>query len=289
MNGTSKGLVGVLKDSTSISFIYQGEKLVWGKKDIVANFSGKFTNNSSSADYFYYANEFQGSIKSIPVDETTKEFSCNVKDIPFLTQNHNIKEITAFPDTSAATSFESMFSHCEGMTYLNVDCFNTENVVNMINMFASCYELTELDLSGWNTKSLVQCTGLFGYCGNLTTLNLSGWDVSKVRSFYGIFSNCYQLETLNIDGWDFSNGSSFSSTFSSCRNLKNVIGSISGIKANLDLSAAPLTNDSAMAFINGLANTSISRTLTFSTATYNTLTDEQKAIASSKKWTVTSK
>ena len=34
MNGTSKGLVGVLKDSTSISSIYQGEKLVWGKNQV---------------------------------------------------------------------------------------------------------------------------------------------------------------------------------------------------------------------------------------------------------------
>ncbi len=31
MNGTSKGLVGVLKDSTSISSIFKGVKLVWSK------------------------------------------------------------------------------------------------------------------------------------------------------------------------------------------------------------------------------------------------------------------
>lgn len=289
MNGTSKELVGVQVNSTPISSIYNGNVLVWGKKQLEFNFSGKFIAKATSADYCYYSNGFQGTLKYIPVDETTKEFSCNIKDIPFLTQNHSIKEITAFPDTTAVTSFDSMFSHCEGMTYLNSSCFNTENVTNMINMFASCYALTELDLSVWNTKSLIQLTGMFSYCGNLINLNLSGWDVSKVRAFTNLFGSCYELNTLNIDGWDFSTGISFSGTFSSCRNLKNVIGTISGISANLDLSAAPLTNDSAMVFINGLAQTSLSRTLTFSTTTYNTLTDEQKAIASSKRWTIASK
>lgn len=85
MNGTSKELVGVLKDSTSISSIYQGEKLVWGKNSLGFNFGGKFTDNSNSEDYFYYSNEFGGKAVKIAVDETTKEFQCNVSDIPYLT------------------------------------------------------------------------------------------------------------------------------------------------------------------------------------------------------------
>ncbi len=85
MNGTSKELVGVLKDSTSISSIYQGEKLVWGKNSIGFNFSGKFTDNSNNEDYFYYSNEFGGKTVRINVDETTKAFQCNVSDIPYLT------------------------------------------------------------------------------------------------------------------------------------------------------------------------------------------------------------
>lgn len=85
MNGTSKELVGVYKEITPINSIYQGNLLVWGGKELEANFSGSFISKATSVDYFYYANEFQGTMKTFPVDEETKEFSCYVKDIPFLT------------------------------------------------------------------------------------------------------------------------------------------------------------------------------------------------------------
>lgn len=291
MNGTSKELVEVLKDSTSISSIYQGITLVWGKKEQEANFSGKFIAKATSADYFYYTNEFQGTIKNFAVDEGTKEFSIYTKDIPFLTQNHNVKEITAFPYNPEVTSYKSMFSHCESMTYLNGEAFNTEYVVNMDGMFSACYSIPEMDLSSWNTKALEVLSSTFSYCSQLTTLNLSGWNTSNVRSFYGCFQACYVLENLNIDGWDFSKATSLGSMFSSCRTLKNVTGTISGITYNIDISDSPLTNDSAMVFINGLKTnaTTLTRKITFSKATYNTLTDEQKAIATDKGWTIASK
>lgn len=291
MNGTSKELVGVLKDSTSISSIYQGITLVWGKKEQVANFSGKFSSKASSADYFYYSNQFQGTMKDIVVDEDTKEFSCSISDFPFFTQNHYLEEITAYPDTTNCTSFDSMFSHCEALSYINLDSFNTENVTSINSMFANCYKLTSLDLSNWNTQNLTIISGAFQYCSTLAYLNLSGWDVTKVKSFGYLFSNCYELETLNLDGWDLSNASSFSSMFTSCRKLTNIIGTIKEIKQPIDISAAPLTNDSAMVLINGLSSnsTAYSKKITFSSTTYNTLTDEQKEIATSKGWTIASK
>ena len=183
MNGTSKELVEVLKNSTSINSIYNGNVLVWEKRKLEANFSGKFISKATDADYFYYTNEFQGTIKKIPVDETTKEFSMTVKDYPFFTQNHNLAEITAYPDTTECTSFDSMFSHCESLSYINLESFHTENVTSIAGMFGNCYELTELDLSNWNTPNLTILSGAFSYCSALKTLNLSGWDVSKVHSF----------------------------------------------------------------------------------------------------------
>lgn len=95
------------------------------------------------------------------------------------------------------------------------------------------------------------------------------------------------METLNLDGWDFSNAIGFSNTFLRCNSLTNVVGTIKGIKANIDLSSSPLTNASAMVFINGLETVTQSRTIKFSATTYSTLTDEQKNIATSKGWTIT--
>ena len=55
----------------------------------------------------------------------------------------------------------------------------------------------------------------------------------------------------------------------------------------LNLSDCPLTAASAMVFINGLATVTTTRTLKLSATTYDSLTNEQIAIATSKGWTVT--
>lgn len=287
MNGTSKGLVGVYKTYTPINAIYNGDVLVWGLNNLPTNLVGRFADTAADEDYWYYSNSSTGSVVNIAVNPTTKEFSCIVKDIPFFTSNKQLKEITSFPDTSTATTFYNLFCRCEGLTDINTNCFNTENVTNMAGTFNSCYALTSLDLRSWNTSKVTGLSNMFEYCIELITLNLSGWDITKIRVFNSLFSNCYKLETLNIDGWDFTNAIGFSSTFLRCNKLTNVIGTIRGIKANIDLSYSPLTNDSAMVFINGLETVTQARSIKFSADTYSTLTDEQISIATSKGWTIT--
>lgn len=69
--------------------------------------------------------------------------------------------------------------------------------------------------------------------------------------------------------------------------LENVVGKFEGTKEFLDLSYCPLTASSAMVFINGLATVTEKRTLALNASTYDALTPEQIAIATSKGWTVT--
>lgn len=286
MNGTSKELVGVYKTSTPINAIYNGDVLVWGLNNLQTNLVGRFAPNADSDSYWYCSNSSTGNQFNIPVNEATKEFRCSVKDMPFFTTNKLLQEISVFPDISTATTMYQMFLRCEAMTSINERAFNTENITNMGEVFNSCYALTSLDLSSWKTSKVTGMSAMFQYCIGLVNLSLSGWDISKVRVFTSFFADCYKLETLNLDGWDFSNAISFSSMFTRCNNLTNVIGTIKGIKANLDLSSSPLSNDSAMVFINGLETVTTSKTITFKDSTYNTLTDEQINIATSKGWTI---
>ena len=287
MNGTSKKLVGVYKTYTPINSIYNGDVLVWGLDNLQSNLVGKFADEANDVDYWYYSNSSTGSQKKITVNESTKGFNMAVSDIPFFTSNKKLKEIISYPDLSTATTMYQMFQRCEGLTSINEKAFNTENITNMAGAFDSCYSLTSLDLSSWNTSKVTGFSYMFEYCIELVNLNLSGWDVTNIRVFNQLFNDCYKLETLNLDGWDFSNAIGFSNTFLRCNSLTNVVGTIKGIKANIDLSYSPLTNASAMVFINGLETITQSRTIKFSAITYSTLTDEQKNIATSKGWTIT--
>ena len=95
-----------------------------------------------------------------------------------------------------------------------------------------------------------------------------------------------ELVDLYIN-FDVSSVQYFDNTFWPCPGLTNVVGKFEGAKLDLDLSFSPLTAQSAMVFINGLATVTEQRTLSLNATTYDSLTPEQIAIATAKGWTVT--
>lgn len=98
---------------------------------------------------------------------------------------------------------------------------------------------------------------------------------------------------------DFSHVTTVDRAFYNCKELMTVTGTLTNIGAGftanttLDLSYCPLTNASAMVFINGLydlvtAGSSITHTIKFSSTTYGNLSAADIAVATAKGWTVTS-
>ena len=126
------------------------------------------------------------------------------------------------------------------------------------------------------------------FSGNLvlTSLDVSNFDTSKVTNMDSMF----YLDGCLIDlymNFDVRLNKNFSDIFFGCDLLKNVVGKFEGTKYDLNLASCPLTEQSAMVFINGLATVSEKRTLKLSATTYDSLTPEQIAIATAKGWTVT--
>lgn len=158
------------------------------------------------------------------------------------------------------TSCAYMFG---GNTYLErIDSIpDTSNSTNFNYLFSMCSSLTSINVKNLNTENGKDFGYTFGYCSSLTTLNLgNNFKMNNSTNIFGMFYNCTSLTT--------------------------VTGTISGLKLALDLSYSPLTNESAMVFINGLEDVSSTKKLTFSSTTYDTLTEEQIAIATAKGWTV---
>ena len=193
-------------------------------------------------------------------------------------------------NNSNVTRMYHMFSNCSSLTTLDLSNFDTSKVTDMGYMFQGCSSLTTLDLSNFNTSNVIQMIEMFSGCTGLTTLDLSNFDTSKVGSFRGMFSGCSSLTTLDLSNFDASriyNSHEIDDMFRGCSSLTTVTGSITGIWASLDLSDSPLTADSAMVFINGLSRVTSKRTLKLKSTTYDSLTPEQIAIATSKGWNVT--
>lgn len=76
--------------------------------------------------------------------------------------------------------------------------------------------------------------------------------------------------------------------FSFCSKLTTITGPITGISTSIDLQHSPLTHDSAMVLMNGLNTVTETKTITFKSTTYETLTEVEIAAATAKGWTVAS-
>ena len=87
---------------------------------------------------------------------------------------------------------------------------------------------------------------------------------------------------------DVSNVTEIGFIFRACSSLTDLGGFI-GLKLNLDLSASSkITHDSLMNVINKAADVTASpATLTLGSTNLAKLTDEEKAIATNKGWTLT--
>lgn len=196
---------------------------------------------------------------------------------------------------------------------------------NALNIFISCKNLVEIDLSGidlsqvdliataWNAMiyandELVTINftnanlnilpnthgavdwGYFGmYCPKLENIITTGSTLTNVMNFYRCFEGPNALTTVDISMWDVSNittdFSGYYSIFNGCNNLvdyyppKNI-----GVKYSV--SSQKLTVDSLVRIMNNLKTVSTTTTLNIGATNLAKLTDEQKAIAINKGWTI---
>ena len=172
---------------------------------------------------------------------------------------YGCSEITAFlpTDLSAGTDFRSAWYNCVKLT-----SFPMINVSNG----------TDFDAAWWN-------------CSNLT--EFPALDLSNGTSFAQAWNGCSSLTTfpkLNL-----SKGTNFYGAWNYCNNL-TTLGGFGAIKESIDLHYCPLTVESVMNVITQAADLNelgiTGKTMKFGATNLAKLSDEQKAVATSKGWTL---
>lgn len=232
---------------------------------------------------------------------TTFNFSdtSKVEDYSYCFKRCNI---TSIPE---GISFESA-KNCYGMfQYTNLTGeinLTMPNATTINSMFANT-KISKLSITAPNAIYI-------GYvvenCDNLINLKIN---VGKVQSLSGAFSNCPKLENVptNIDtsectnyfrtfcnmsklktvpnNYNASKSTDFSDTFYGCRSLTSI--GMYGFTRSIDISPTALEHDAIVAFLNqaGIAYNNSQR-ITMGSAKLALLTDEEKAIATNKGWTL---
>ena len=287
---TNKDITKIYFCGDEITALYQGSTLIFkkssgGGKSIIR---GKVDDECTDENIII---TYNGNKVSLNIN-TDKTFEYDTDEV--LTNGRNMfyrlgwiekLDVSNF-DTSNVTDMYGMLEGLGRLTSLDVSNFDTSNVTNMYRMFEDCAGLTSLDVSNFDTSNVTNMGCMFWGCQNITSLDVSNFDTSNVTNMGYMFIYCTRLIDLYLN-FNVGNTEGFQQMFGDCISLTNVVGKFEGTENNLDLHYSPLTAASAMVFINGLATVTEKRTLKLSATTYDSLTPEQIAIATSKGWTVT--
>lgn len=180
-------------------------------------------------------------------------------------------------DTSNVTNMSGMFYYCENLT--SVPLFETSKATNMNDMFSICKWLTSIPL--FDTSNVLYMSFMFNGCERLTTIPL--FDTSKVKSMRLMFSNCRSI--TSIPAFDVSNVTEMYGIFENCSNLETI--HMLNIGADLNISSSTLfTREALLEIIGNLKTVTSTKTLRMGATNLAKLTDEDKAIAINKGWTL---
>lgn len=262
-------------------------------QDVIDNQGGDREPSCSYLFYNYQGTSLDSSIKSIDTSKVKVMMSmfqyCN-----------NLISIPMF-DTSNTVNMYQMFASCNKLE--SIPKLNTSSVNNMQGMFQYCSKLTiipQLD-----TSKVENMSGMFDNCSKLTTI--PKLDTSKVTNMQNMFNRCIfltsipELNTSNVTNMismfqycskltivpqlDVSKVTDFRSIFYNCTSLTSI--GIYGFTRGIDISQTALEHDAIVALLNqaGTAYNS-SQKITMGSTKLALLSDEEKAIATNKGWTL---
>lgn len=255
-----------------------------------------FTGRTSMQQLFKYCSSltYVGPI-------TTSESMTNMEQVFYNCTKLKSLDLTNI-NTSNVTTLYGMFYNCRSLTELDLTHMNTSNVTTLYSMFGDCEALTVIKgLENFDVSNVTTIYSMFDGCKALTRLDLSKWNSKKLTDMYYCFWGMDNLTYLDISSWDLSNitsGGNFIGGYSNMNNLTDVKFGKNwklNLTYNMFNHCPNLTVESLLSIINGLYDftgngetpTSSQGNCQFGTTNLNKLTDEQKAVAINKGWTLT--
>lgn len=196
-------------------------------------------------------------------------------NVPQTAQSGTVKALL-----DATHTANDLFSEYKGSSVDGLISYqDTTNVFKMNRMFFNCLDLRTIP--ALDTSNCIDMGYMFRYCANLTTI--PALDTPKVTNMISMFEGCSKL--TSIPALDASKVTNTSSMFYNCSSVTSI--GLYGFTRSIDISATALGHDALVAFLNqaGTAYNS-SQKITMGSTKLALLSDEEKAIATNKGWTL---
>ena len=221
--------------------------------------------------------------------------------------DYSIKKIELPEDTSNVTNFQNSFAKCISLEKIK-GTISLENCTNASGIFSECYKLKNNPIPDGEGKNIVRASNMYNgnfflkyldlnlssaidigiiaqYCVNL--LDLKMHNTNKVESFRYSFADCPKLK--NIDILDFDSATNVDSTFFNCISLQNIDEVRNKKITGLTFTSCPLNHETKLRILNALYDYSGQggvHQLILGADNLATLSDEEKAIATERGWTL---
>ena len=184
-----------------------------------------------------------------------QDFSNKILSIQTGGGGETVRSVKILLDATKSAYY--LFNQYDGTTIPDgaIEYSDTSNVTTTQNMFKNCTNLTTIPLL--DTSNVISMSYMFNGCSSLTTIP--------------------QLNTSNVIG--------MRDMFKSCSNLKSIL--MTNIGADLDISASTkFEREDLLVILNNLKTVTSATTLTMGATNLAKLTEEDKAIATNKGWTL---
>lgn len=194
-------------------------------------------------------------------------------------------------NTLQVTNMRSTFYICDKLQSVSCENWRLDNCTSMFAMFDSCLALKNFDPSRWNTSKVTNMEWVFIRCASLTSLDLSNWDTSQVTIMNNFFNSCTSLTSLDISGWNTSKVHGMRNMLKNCVSLET-LKCDNLILPNIELGniglvySTKLSVDSIVGLLNALPQSDKGYSFQIGSDNIGKLSDEQKAIATDKGWTL---
>lgn len=194
-------------------------------------------------------------------------------------------------NTLQVTNMRSTFYICDKLQSVSCENWRLDNCTSMFAMFDSCLALKNFDPSRWNTSKVTNMEWVFIRCASLTSLDLSNWDTSQVTIMNNFFNSCTSLTSLDISGWNTSKVHGMINMLKNCVSLET-LKCDNLILPNIELGniglvySTKLSVDSIVGLLNALPQSDKGYSFQIGSDNIGKLSDEQKAIATDKGWTL---
>lgn len=199
-------------------------------------------------------------------------------------------------NTGNMTKMDKMFAYCTNLIGVSsskkMGSLQTDACTTMRSMFYADKMLSVVPMFT-STSNVTDMGFMFWGCNDFDAFNCD-YDMSKVTDIEGMFTNSTITSfTRNNVPLDFSSVTNATDAFKGCTNLTTLAG-FTDLKASLSLSDCPLTVESINNVINemydftgnGLIPEEGQGTLTLGPNNLAKLSDEEKAVATNKGWTL---